>query len=76
MRKDTLLFLFDCGNNRILLAMKKRGFGAGKFNGVGGKVVNGESIEEATVREAREEISVLICLADLSKKAVLNFSLI
>lgn len=24
--------------NSILLAMKKRGFGAGKYNGVGGKI--------------------------------------
>ncbi len=42
----------------ILLAMKKKGFGAGRWNGVGGKVEPGESIEQAAVREAQEEIGV------------------
>lgn len=31
----------------VLLGMKKRGFGAGKWNGFGGKVQPGETIEEA-----------------------------
>jgi 8-oxo-dGTP diphosphatase len=38
--------------------MKKRGFGAGKWNGVGGKVEPGETPEEAAIRECREEIGV------------------
>lgn len=40
--------------------MKKRGFGVGKYNGVGGKVEQGETVLEATVRETNEEIGVLI----------------
>lgn len=52
----TLLFLRD--SDRILLAMKKRGFGADRFNGVGGKVEPGETIEQALVRECNEEIGV------------------
>ncbi|XP_057272763.1 oxidized purine nucleoside triphosphate hydrolase isoform X2 [Pezoporus wallicus] len=32
---------------RVLLGLKKRGFGAGLWNGFGGKVQPGESIEEA-----------------------------
>lgn len=36
--------------SRILLGMKKRGFGAGLWNGFGGKVQTGESIEEAAHR--------------------------
>ena len=44
--------------NEILLAMKKRGFGEGKFNGVGGKLKEGESPEDAMIRETQEEISV------------------
>ena len=40
------------------MAMKKRGFGEGKWNGVGGKVDEGETIEEAAVREMKEEIGV------------------
>lgn len=54
--RRTLLFLVK--GDQILLAMKKRGFGAGKWNGVGGKIETGESIEEALVRECQEEIGV------------------
>lgn len=52
----TLLFLKR--DDQVLLAMKKRGFGAGRFNGVGGKIDQGETVEEALVRECQEEISV------------------
>lgn len=52
----TLVFLRR--NDEILLAMKKRGFGAGKWNGAGGKVEPNESIEQGMVREAQEEICV------------------
>ena len=40
---------------RVLLGMKKRGFGKGRWNGFGGKVKEGETIEEATKRETLEE---------------------
>jgi mutator protein MutT len=52
----TLLLLLK--DDRILLAMKKRGFGAGRYNGVGGKIEPGETIEQALVRECQEEIGV------------------
>jgi 8-oxo-dGTP pyrophosphatase MutT (NUDIX family) len=39
----------------ILLGMKKRGFGEGRWNGFGGKVEEGETIVEAAVREMEEE---------------------
>jgi len=52
----TLLFLIR--NNQILLSLKKRGFGEGKLNGIGGKVEKGESIDAAVVRECKEEIGV------------------
>lgn len=47
-------------DERILLGMKKRGFGEGRWNGFGGKVEERETIEEATIRETREECGVLI----------------
>ena len=40
--------------------MKKRGFGVGKWNGVGGKVKDGESVYEAMVRETFEEVGVTV----------------
>lgn len=52
----TLVFLRR--DDQILLAMKKRGFGKGRWNGVGGKVDPGETIEQAMIRETQEEISV------------------
>jgi 8-oxo-dGTP pyrophosphatase MutT (NUDIX family) len=54
--KATICFLITDSN--ILLAMKKRGFGEGKWNGVGGKPNPGETIEETAVRECLEEIRV------------------
>ena len=45
-------------DNKILLAMKKRGFGEGKYNGIGGKIEKGETPEEAMIRETQEEINV------------------
>lgn len=45
-------------DNKILLAMKKRGFGEGKYNGVGGKIEGNETPEEAMIRETQEEINV------------------
>ena len=41
-----------------MLALKKRGFGEGLWNGVGGKIEAGESLEDALVRECIEEIGV------------------
>lgn len=45
-------------DDKILLAKKKRGFGEGKYNGVGGKIEKNETPEEAMIRETREEINV------------------
>ncbi|CBN75609.1 conserved unknown protein [Ectocarpus siliculosus] len=48
----------DDDAKEILLGMKKRGFGEGKWNGFGGKVESGESVEEAAKRELMEEAGV------------------
>ena len=47
-------------DNKILLALKKRGFGMGKMMGVGGKQEAGEAIEQTAIREVEEEIGVRI----------------
>ncbi|MES2631006.1 MAG: 8-oxo-dGTP diphosphatase [Patescibacteria group bacterium] len=58
MNTKTLSLLFLRRENEILLAMKKRGFGEGRWNGVGGKVEGDESVEQAMIRETQEEIGV------------------
>ncbi len=70
MKNTTLVFLIkkDQKENNIteiLLAMKKRGFGVGRWNGVGGKQAENESIEDAAVRETKEEIEVDLSAAEL-----------
>ncbi len=60
----TLVLILD--DKRVLLGMKKRGFGAGRWNGFGGKVQPGETIPEAAVRETREECGVtLTCFEEV-----------
>lgn len=54
--RATLLFVVDDG--RVLLIRKKRGLGAGKINGPGGKLEDGETAHEAALRETFEEIRV------------------
>ena len=71
MQQATLCLLLD--NNKILLGMKKKGFGSGKFNGFGGKVEAGEDIDAAAARELWEESGVKVAKSDLVKHAVLTF---
>ncbi len=47
-------------NGKVLLIHKKRGLGEGLYNGVGGKVEDGEGPEKAIVREAEEEIGIKV----------------
>lgn len=58
LRLVTLGYLIDSNNGNVLIAMKKRGFGVGRWNGVGGKLKEGENIREAMIRETEEEIGV------------------
>lgn len=69
LRQATLCFLIK--NNQVLLAMKKRGFGKDKWNGVGGKPNPGEDIESAAIRETQEEIGVTP--KSLERVATLDF---
>ena len=54
----TLLYVHDRATDRLLLIRKKRGIGAGKINGQGGKAHAGESALEAAVRETVEETGI------------------
>lgn len=74
MKQVTLCYLFrDAPKKQLLLAMKKRGFGAGKLNGVGGKCLEGESPEQAAVRELEEEICVKTLQSDLEKIGEIDY---
>lgn len=50
--------LFIVRDGKILLIRKKRGFGAGKINGPGGKVDRGETPLTAALRETFEELGI------------------
>jgi 8-oxo-dGTP pyrophosphatase MutT (NUDIX family) len=56
MTKGVLVYMFRGAH--ILLAMKKRGFGEGKWNGPGGKIEFGENALHAAIRETKEEVGV------------------
>ena len=60
MLRKLLTLVLIVQEGKILLGMKKRGFGAGRWNGFGGKVQIGESIEAAAQRETQEECGLRI----------------
>jgi len=76
MNQTTLCLLIrkNQDGEELLLAMKKRGFGKGKWNGVGGKEdpEKGDTdVTKTAVRETEEEIGVKI--KKMEKVAVLSF---
>jgi ADP-ribose pyrophosphatase YjhB (NUDIX family) len=69
LKEVSIVFLRQ--EDKILLAMKKRGFGVGRWNGVGGKLDPGEVIEQTAIRECQEEI--VVSPKKLAKVAIINF---
>lgn len=69
----TLVLLFRDGENEkeLMLGMKTRSFGKGKWNGFGGKVAPGEHVDDAARRELLEEAGV--CATDLQLAGVVLF---
>lgn len=57
---NVLTLVFLRRGDEVLLGYKKRGFGMGKWNGLGGKVEEGESVGESAKREVQEEVGVHI----------------
>lgn len=55
---DPATLVFVVKGRRILLIRKKRGLGAGKINGPGGRREVGETFDDCAVREMREELGV------------------
>lgn len=55
---DEATLMFVVKGKQVLLIDKKRGLGAGKVNGPGGRLEPGESPKQAAVREVEEELGV------------------
>lgn len=71
MRKQLTLCI-PIRENKIILGMKKRGFGVGRWNGFGGKIKQGETIKEGAMRELFEESGIKN--GTLEKVGKLDFS--
>lgn len=71
--KKVLTLAYLLNEQEICLALKKRGFGEGNWNGYGGKLEPGESIEAAAVREIHEESRVHVSLDALEKVSIIDF---
>lgn len=56
--KERATLLFVVRDGHVLLIEKQRGLGAGKINGPGGRIEDGETPEECAVREVQEEVLV------------------
>jgi 8-oxo-dGTP diphosphatase len=54
--RDLATLVFVVREGQILLIRKKRGLGAGKINGPGGRLERGESPLDCAVREVKEEL--------------------
>ncbi len=74
MNKKVYTLCLLSNDTHVLLGLKKRGFGEGYWNGFGGKVEEGESIETATRRELLEEAG--IHAARLEKQGVNSFEFV
>lgn len=77
MKQATLCILVkeSLREKAILLAMKKKGFGVNRWNGVGGKFDperGDKMIEDTALRETEEELGVKV--KKMEKVAVFNFN--
>ncbi|MBI5153156.1 MAG: 8-oxo-dGTP diphosphatase [Parcubacteria group bacterium] len=72
MNKKVLILCVVHKHPHVLLGMKKRGFGMGKWNGFGGKVEEGETVEVAAKRELFEESGLEASV--LNRVGILDFA--
>jgi 8-oxo-dGTP diphosphatase/2-hydroxy-dATP diphosphatase len=68
-KRLTLCIIYQ--HPRVLLGIKKRGFGVGRWNGFGGKVQSEETIENAAKRELQEEAGIKA--DNLDKVGIIDF---
>lgn len=72
----SLVFLLDASQKRVLLGYKKRGFGAGRWNGFGGKMDPGETMLECASRELYEESGLKVPSDKLERRGRLHFNML
>jgi len=72
VHRATLLFVIR--DDQVLLIRKKRGLGAGKINGPGGKLDDGETWQQAATREVEEELR--ITPLDVRERGELRFQFV
>ena len=66
----TLCYLLN-DREEVLLILKKRGVGKGRWNGPGGKIQLGESVTKSIIREVEEEVGLRVL--DPRLQGVLDF---
>jgi 8-oxo-dGTP diphosphatase len=71
-QRATLLFVIQ--DSHILLIHKKRGLGAGKINGPGGRIDPGELPQDCAIREVQEELK--ITPLSVEKRGALSFQFV
>lgn len=54
----TVIFPFNQPKDKVLLGLKKHGMGVGLWNGFGGKLEEGETMDECALRELQEESGI------------------
>ncbi|MBU6232093.1 MAG: NUDIX domain-containing protein [Patescibacteria group bacterium] len=64
---------FPIKDGKVYLSRKKEGFGAGRLNGYGGKVKDGETVAESAIRELQEEAGVTVREDGLEQAAIIDF---
>ena len=65
---------FPLRGSQISLAMKKRGFGANRWNGYGGKPEEGDSsVEDTAIRELFQESGIIVKKKALKKVSEIEF---
>ena len=75
MIEATLCFILDgIPPTRVLLGRKKRGFGRGKLNGLGGKVQPGETPVDTVIREVHEESGLIVSPDTLRSAGSITFA--
>ncbi len=71
--KDRATLLFVRQRGKLLLIRKKRGLGAGKINGPGGRLEPGETYEQAALREIHEELCITVRAAEEAGRLAFQF---